>query len=397
VLRRCACVILVGLWACVPRAEPGRGAARADVGATADGADGDAAARASDVEVDASVREDAVVLDAGEGVDAEGVDAGEGVDADGVDAGEGVDAAARADAGEVVDASAADAAVIPDGGAPAVCTAEGVAGECVDVSTCASPRRAVPGHCPGPREIQCCITPVAPSTCDPAVVPVPAHAGLTEAPGRDGCPPGMLLVAGTCVDVYEAVLFEVSAGGALTAWSPFHNPGARRVRAASIGGVTPQAYVSGRQAAAACAEAGKRLCTDAEWLRACRGPGATTYPYGPARQPGVCNDARAQHPAVEYFGTSAAWIWSELGNACIDQLPDSLALTGDHPGCVSVEGAFDLMGNLHEWTADPAGTFRGGYYVDTVINGAGCLYATTAHDVGHWDYSTGFRCCADGP
>ena len=39
-----------------------------------------------------------------------------------------------------------------------------------------------------------------------------------------------------------------------------------------------------------------------------------------------------------------------------------------------------MMGNLHEWTADPAGTFRGGYYVDTVINGNGCLYATTAHD-----------------
>jgi formylglycine-generating enzyme required for sulfatase activity len=55
----------------------------------------------------------------------------------------------------------------------------------------------------------------------------------------------------------------------------------------------------------------------------------------------------------------------------------------------------DLMGNLHEWTADPAGTFRGGFYVDTVRNGPGCLYRTTAHDVGHRDYSTGFRCCAD--
>ena len=53
------------------------------------------------------------------------------------------------------------------------------------------------------------------------------------------------------------------------------------------------------------------------------------------------------------------------------------------------------MGNLHEWTADPSGTFRGGFYVDTTINGPGCLYATTAHDTGHWDYSTGFRCCAD--
>ena len=35
-----------------------------------------------------------------------------------------------------------------------------------------------------------------------------------------------------------------------------------------------------------------------------------------------------------------------------------------------------------------------GYYVDTVINGNGCLYATTAHATSYWDYSTGFRCCA---
>jgi hypothetical protein len=30
-----------------------------------------------------------------------------------------------------------------------------------------------------------------------------------------------------------------------------------------------------------------------------------------------------------------------------------------------------------------------------MINGEGCLYRTTAHGVSHWDYSTGFRCCAD--
>ncbi|RLB58803.1 MAG: hypothetical protein DRI90_16250 [Deltaproteobacteria bacterium] len=72
-----------------------------------------------------------------------------------------------------------------------------------------------------------------------------------------------------------------------------------------------------------------------------------------------------------------------------------LALTGSHPGCTGGEGLFDMMGNLHEWTADPLGTFRGGFYVDTVINGEGCLYVTTAHDVLHWDYSTRFRCCAD--
>jgi len=229
--------------------------------------------------------------------------------------------------------------------------------------------------------------------CDPLAAPTP-HAGLSEAPGIGGCPAGMTPAGAICVDRYEAVLFELPAD---TAWSPFQNPGMHRVRAASIEGVTPQAYISGRQAGAACTEAGKRICTDAEWLRACRGANTQTYPYGTARQVGVCNDHRAMHPAIELFGTSADWIWSELGNACIDQLPNSLAPTGSFTGCVTAEGVFDLMGNLHEWTADPNGTFRGGYYVDTVINGAGCNYATVAHDTGHWDYSTGFRCCADHP
>lgn len=139
------------------------------------------------------------------------------------------------------------------------------------------------------------------------------------------------------------------------------------------------------------------LCTDAEWLRACQGPAGTTYPYGDTREPGVCNDAREQHPAVEYFGTSEDWIWSMLGHPCINQLPDSVAPTGGHAGCVTAEGAFDMMGNLHEWTSAASGTFRGGFYVDTAINGQGCLYRTTAHSRGHWDYSTGFRCCADLP
>ena len=73
---------------------------------------------------------------------------------------------------------------------------------------------------------------------------------------------------------------------------------------------------------------------------------------------------------------------------------DATDETGANPGCVSEDGVFDMMGNLHEWTADPAGTFRGGFFVDTKINGEGCLYRTTAHNTLHWDYSTGFRCCA---
>jgi formylglycine-generating enzyme required for sulfatase activity len=200
----------------------------------------------------------------------------------------------------------------------------------------------------------------------------------------------MLPVEDFCVDRYEAALVRLSDG---TPWSPYFNPGSVPVRAVSVKGAVPQGYIDQERAEEACLASGKRLCTDDEWLRACRGASDRVYPYGDVLVVGRCNDQRATHPAVEYFGTTDSWIYSEIDHECLNQLTDSLAPTGAHPECVSDDGAFDMMGNLHEWTANPAGTFRGGFYVDTVKNGAGCLYATTAHDVSHWDYSTGFRCC----
>jgi hypothetical protein len=222
------------------------------------------------------------------------------------------------------------------------------------------------------------------------------NVGLVEPPGVGGCPSGMSPIAGTglCMDRWEAHLVEVLPDGSTSPWSPYFPPVDGVMRAVSAPDAVPQGYVSEVAAQAACLEAGKRLCTRDEWEAACMGPSDNTYPYGDIRLDGECNDARDVHPAVEYFGTSDAWIWSELGHPCISQLDASLALTGSHDGCVTGDGIFDMMGNLHEWVDDPDGTFKGGFYVDTVLNGEGCLYATTAHDVTHWDYSTGFRCCA---
>ncbi len=280
---------------------------------------------------------------------------------------------------------------IPDDVVP--CEVYGVAGECLDVAECDGGRVATAGFCPGPSNIQCCHEPTA-DACDPTAQPTP-NSGLGEDPGDTGCAPGMARVDDFCVDRYEAALVEVHADGSVSSWSPYFNPGSHRVRALSVAGAVPQGYISGKQAALACAEAGKRLCTDVEWLRACRGPSSWTYPYGNTREPGVCNDYRYPHPVVEYFGTTDSWIWSELDHPCINQQHDTVDRTGENSGCVSYDGLFDMMGNLHEWTADPNGTFRGGYYVDTTLNGDGCLYRTTAHNTDHWDYSTGFRCCAD--
>ena len=235
------------------------------------------------------------------------------------------------------------------------------------------------------------------ATCTSTDFPLD-NAGLSEAPGIAGCPPGMTRLAGNgggfCMDRFEAFL-EIVIDGALRPFSPHAHPDAGILVARSAAGAIPQGHISGTQAADACANAGKRLCTEGEWVRACGGVDNTLYPWGNTARPGRCNDARSRHPAIEYFGTSADWIWSELDHPCLNQLPASLASTGSHPACVTSDGIYDLMGNLHEWTADPAGTFRGGFYVDTARNGPGCRYRTTAHTIGHWDYSTGFRCCAD--
>jgi sulfatase modifying factor 1 len=320
------------------------------------------------------------------------------------------DAAADPDAGSPdagwMDAAPTDAFVLAgDAGTDldasfGTCVVGSDTGECIDVSLCTGDRMPVAGHCPGPSSIQCCVA-ASTSTCDPTVHVQPNEGIAGEAAGEGGCPSGMIPVTSAfCVDQYEASLVEVLADGTTREWSPYFNPDTTRVRALSRAGAVPQGYISGVQAEMACEEAGKRLCTDTEWLRACQGSMGVTYPYSTdassdVRMTGVCNDHRDVHPAVERFGTSDSWIWSMLNDACISQLPMSLARTGAYDGCVSEPGALDMMGNLHEWTSDPAGTFRGGFYVDTVLNGPGCLYATTAHDVAHHDYSTGFRCCSD--
>jgi formylglycine-generating enzyme len=215
-----------------------------------------------------------------------------------------------------------------------------------------------------------------------------------EEPGDSGCPDGMARVDAFCVDRFEASLARLPEDGGEPV-SPFVDPGAIAVRALSVRNATPQGYVNEVTAASACLNAGKRLCTNTEWLRACRGPSSSTYPYGNALIPGLCNDARDVHPLVEYYGTTDPWIWGHTDQSCLDQLPATLDRTGRRVGCVSAEGPYDMMGNLLEWTSDPAGTLRGGSYVDSVVNGPGCTYTTTAHDVNHRDFLTGFRCCAD--
>jgi hypothetical protein len=208
----------------------------------------------------------------------------------------------------------------------------------------------------------------------------------------------MALVGDVCVDRWEASLTTLEG----RRWSPFSpvDGHERELRAVSRADVIPQGYISGRQAASACKAAGKRLCSSPEWLRACKGPAKPAFPYGNERRHGVCNDdIRPVHPVTEVaalVGMSDSVAWREgMNHPLINQLPNGLLATGARADCTNAYGVFDMVGNLHEWVADAAGTFRGGYYMDTAKNGDGCDYATVAHGIGYHDYSTGFRCCAD--
>lgn len=198
------------------------------------------------------------------------------------------------------------------------------------------------------------------------------------------CPAGMALVETACVDKYEASL----EGG----------------KAVSRAGVKPRGYISGDQAAGACAQAGKRLCTMKEWVKACQGPQKTQYPYGASYEPGACNEFdhknHAGHVSAMHrlFGPNASFDYKTMNDPRLDEMPDTVAPSGSFSKCANGYGVYDMVGNLHEWVSDKAGAkgvFKGGYFEDTHLNGDGCRYTTTAHEPSYHDYSTGFRCCAD--
>ncbi|WP_394822822.1 SUMF1/EgtB/PvdO family nonheme iron enzyme [Pendulispora albinea] len=205
------------------------------------------------------------------------------------------------------------------------------------------------------------------------------------------CPSEMTLVGQTCVDRYEASLVEVLEDGTEVPFSPYEIPKRHRVRAVSRAGVVPQAYTSMYEAQRACGASGKRLCHGREWKAACRGPDNTRYPYGPSRVKGACVDTHRVSPIMKLFG--GGHFGSQMNDPRLNQLEGTVAPTGTATACTNHYGVHDMVGNLHEWTDD--GIFRGGYYLDTEINGEGCDYVTAAHIPAYHDYSTGFRCCAD--
>jgi sulfatase modifying factor 1 len=139
-------------------------------------------------------------------------------------------------------------------------------------------------------------------------------------------------------------------------------------------GAIPTTGVSFDEAQALCEAKGKRLCSELEWERGCKGPTNSTYEYGDRYQPVICGTGGPSRP-----------------------LP-----AGYRFGCRSEFGVHDLHGSLWEWTSSPWGrgtdrgwiTQRGGNGPDGDVVGrcANARYRPAATR----ESDLGFRCCS-GP
>jgi formylglycine-generating enzyme required for sulfatase activity len=142
-------------------------------------------------------------------------------------------------------------------------------------------------------------------------------------------------------------------------------------------GALPKVKVSRAEAQSLCAKAGKRLCSELEWERACKGPDSSVYPYGKAWNADRCNTEDA------------------AGN------DRKVAKTGSFPKCRGSFGVEDMSGNVMEWTSSAMeqnaslAIAKGGSFSrpDYAVR---CAFRyTTPPDTR--DNEIGFRCCAELP
>jgi len=143
-------------------------------------------------------------------------------------------------------------------------------------------------------------------------------------------------------------------------------------------GAIPTTNVSREEAAQLCEKTGKRLCSELEWERACKGPDNATYEYGDEYSKDKC-------------GTGVS---VEEG---------ARRPSGDRVLCKSGFGVREMHGGPWEWTSSPwgrghhgdLGVLRGGNAV------AGELAGRCANALGRAPTQKspvmGFRCCKGDP
>jgi formylglycine-generating enzyme len=264
-------------------------------------------------------------------------------------------------------------------------SALGAGGSLVGVVSCAS-AASRPEPPPAPAESGTAAIPAAPRAANPAdlgaaaasaSVPPPSAPPATPAP----CPADMIDVTVACIDRFEAPNEE---------------------------GAKPLLMRNVADAEQWCQARGKRLCTEDEWVRACKGPEGLAYPYGQKYEEHACNqDGRYVAPN---WGALAKWP-SDAAQAETRRL-DQSEPAGQRSTCSSAEGVFDLTGNAGEWVvhtrADPEacqtpeqkahpyvvkGCFWGKCF--RAPHEPSCEYVNCAHDQGFRSYEFGARCCQD--
>lgn len=225
----------------------------------------------------------------------------------------------------------------------------------------------------------------------------------------------MVKVGSFWIDRYEGA---VEQGSGITGTGPAHNTTARAI---SRRGTQPAALLTFFQAAALCANAGKRLCSNGEWQSAAAGthdPGA--HP-GSASQPspdGSCNtlssglrltgragtDPQGTHACISKFGAEDMignlWEWVDLWNQAgrpqssaqgQSRAPWPTGYGEDHTLGVDGEAASGAAGYV---PGAPAAAVRG----DSWQNGtdAGAFSMALVNAPSHTGVLMGFRCCAGG-
>ncbi len=158
-------------------------------------------------------------------------------------------------------------------------------------------------------------------------------------------------------------------------------------------GAKPVVMKTWYEARAACAGAGKRLCSDSEWTLACEGSEMSAYPYGNSRDATACNIDKP-HPDPDERAIANPF----TRDAEVARL-DQRAASGEYAKCVSSYGVHDMTGNVDEWVVNESGKpyqsgLKGGYWGPVRTR---CWPMTTAHFEQFVFYQIGFRCCADAP
>ncbi len=156
-------------------------------------------------------------------------------------------------------------------------------------------------------------------------------------------------------------------------------------KAVSAAGVESAGSVTWHEAQAACEAAGKRLCTEEEWVTACTG----AIPVDENADGVFSNDTLvgSQHSYGEHFRQG----WCADSRKKADPRP---LTTGTHPRCATPTGVYDLEGVHKEWvglTPDRAALKGGSYYSGT---SARCAYYKDSEAPDKKDPSIGFRCCS---